>query len=146
MNRIFRGMIVAGTALLVGCNQGVPGGPGVVNTTSKPPAMGQLVNTFNLSVPVMTTNIKQGERKSTTFSVKRGKEFNEDVTLKFDGLPTGVKLSPSPALISHSETETKLMLSASDDASLGDFTIVVTGHPAKGADAIVDFKISVEKK
>jgi hypothetical protein len=33
-----------------------------------------------------------------------------------------------------------------DDASLGDFTIKVTGHPTKGADATNEFKITVAEK
>jgi hypothetical protein len=35
---------------------------------------------------------------------------------------------------------------AKDDASLGDFTIKVTGHPTKGADATNEFKITVAEK
>ena len=37
-------------------------------------------------------------------------------------------------------------VTAADEAALGDFTIKVTGHPTKGADASNEFKITVDKK
>ena len=40
----------------------------------------------------------------------------------------------------------KVTLKAQEDASLGNFTINVTGHPAKGADATSQLKITVAKK
>lgn len=132
--------------LLAGCNQGVPGGPGTTNQSSKKPPFGEAVNTFDLSVPMLPTTIKQGERIDTSISIKRGKNFNEDVTLKFTGLPKGLKLDPSPAVIKHGDEEVKLQLMASNDASLGNFTLLVTGHPVKGADALINFKITVDKK
>jgi hypothetical protein len=49
-------------------------------------------------------------------------------------------------LIKHGDTEAKLTFKATDDASLGDFTVKVTGHPTKGSDAANDFKIGVVKK
>lgn len=103
-------------------------------------------DTFTLSMPFWTTALKQGEAKAVVLSIKRDKKFDQDVTLKFDSLPKGVTMEPATAVIKNGETEAKFVMKAADDAALGDFTILATGHPAKGADATHDFKFSVAKK
>jgi uncharacterized membrane protein len=102
--------------------------------------------TFTVSVPTYSTSVKQGETKAVAISIKREKNFDEDVTLKFADLPKGVTLDPASPVIKHGDTEAKLMLKSENDASLGDFAIKVTGHPTKGADASSDFNITVAKK
>jgi hypothetical protein len=102
--------------------------------------------TFTVSVPTLSTNIKQGETRAVSISIKREKNFDEDVTLKFADLPKGTTLEPASPVIKHGDTEAKLMLKSENDASLGDFAIKVTGHPTKGADASHDFKITVAQK
>ena len=150
MKRAFVGFaFLAALAVLTGCNQGSPGGPGATDTTNssgKPPPMGQANDTFNLSVPPLGTSIKQGERKSVSIGIKRGSNFDEEVTLKFAGLPQGVTIDPSPALIKHGDESAKITLTAGESAALGDFSINVAGHPSKGADAIVMFKVTIDKK
>lgn len=133
-------------AALVGCNtSGTPGGPGTT-TRSSTQVSEPNEDTFTLSVPTLSTSIKQGEQKQATIGIKRGKNFDEDVALKFSGLPKGVTLEPANAMIKHSDKEANMTLKAADDAALGEFTIVVTGHPSKGADATNEFKIKVDKK
>ena len=134
-------------ALLAGCNQGTPGGPGATAEVAgnKKSEVVQANDTFNLSADMLPTSIKQGERIDTSIGIKRGGNFDEDVSVKFSNVPTGVKLDPSTAVIKHGDAEVKFTLEASKDASLGDFTIMVTGHPAKGADAEIPFKISIHK-
>ena len=46
----------------------------------------------------------------------------------------------------HGDKETKVAVKVPADAALGDFTIKVTGHPASGADAMNEFKMTVAKK
>jgi hypothetical protein len=116
------------------------------NTSAKAPLYGEADDTFNLSVPFLSTTLKQGETKAVSMGIKRGKNFDQDVGLKFDGLPKGVTLDPASPVIKHGDTEAKLTLKAADDASLGDFTVKVTGHPTKGPDASTEFKITVDKK
>jgi hypothetical protein len=146
MKRLFPGLLVSALAVLAGCNQGTPGGPGATGTTTKKSAYEQANDTFNLKVPILATTLKQGERKAASIGIKRGKNFDEDVALKFAGMPKGLTLEPSSAIIKHGDEEAKFTLIASNDASLGDFTINVTGHPSKGADALIAFKIAVDKK
>ena len=94
----------------------------------------------------MSITIHQGETKDASIGIERGKNFDEDVTLAFADGPQGVTLSAASPVIKHGDTEAKVTVKALADASLGDFTIKVTGHPAKGADATTDLKITVAKK
>ncbi len=146
MKNIYIGLMVISMFVLPGCNQGIPGGPGATNQQTKKPPFGESVQTFNLSAPLLPTFMKQGERINTSISIKRGSNFDEDVTLKFSTLPTGVTLDPSTAVIKHGDVETKLMIVAKNDAAVGHFNILVTGHPTKGADALINFKLNIDKK
>ena len=103
-------------------------------------------DTFTLSVPFWTTALKQGETKGFSISISRDKTFNQDVAVKFEGLPKGITVEPSTGGIKNGETEGKFSLKAADDAPVGDFVVKVMGHPTKGADASHDFKFSVAKK
>jgi len=140
-------LLASASVALAGCNQGTPGGQGVTTTPPhKPPVYGEADNTFNLSVPRMSTTLHQGETKDVTIGIERGKNFDQDVALKVAEGPTGVTADFASPVIKHGDSEAKLTFKAADDASLGDFTVKVTGHPAKGADATIDFKITVAKK
>lgn len=139
-------LLLVSLGTLTGCNQGSPGGPGATDPAVREPLVGQDTETFNLTVPLITTIVKQGETKSFAIGIKRGKNLDEDVTLKFSELPKGIAIDPSEPLITHSETEAKFMLKASTTAALGNFAIKVLGHPTKGMDATADLKITVDKK
>jgi hypothetical protein len=131
---------------LVGCDKGTPGGPGVTTSGQKAGVFKQGEDTFTLSVPTLSTKLKQGESKVIIIGVSRGKNFDEDVALKFDDLPKGVTVEPAKAEIKHGDKDTKVTLKAADDAALGDHTGKVVGHPTKGSDATHDLKLTVEKK
>lgn len=103
-------------------------------------------DSFTLSVPFWTTSLKQGETRVVSITIAREKKFDQDVTLKFDDLPKGITVEPASAVIKNGETEAKFVLKAVDEAGLGDFRAIVTGHPTKGADASHEFKFSVAKK
>jgi len=139
--------VLVGVALLVftGCNKGTEGGPGASNKSNKS-HLGQAEETFSLTVPMLSTKLKQGEAKVDSIGIKRGRNFDEDVTLKFDQLPQGVTIEPASPVINHGEKETKITIKAAEDAGLGDFTIKVTGHPTKGAEAMNNLKVTIEKK
>jgi uncharacterized membrane protein len=139
---------VAAAVAVVGCDKGSSGGPGTTNTGTdkKGMHMGQADDTFSLSVPTLATHIKQGESKVVDIGITRGKNFDQDVTLKLDGLPKGVTVDTAAPAIKHGEKDVKITLKAADDAALGDHSIKVTGHPAKGADAANEFKVTIEKK
>ena len=103
-------------------------------------------DSFTLSMPFWTTGLKQGETKAVSITITREKRFDQDVTLKFDGLPKGVTVEPTGTVIKNGETEAKFVLKAAEEAPLGSFSFMVTGHPTKGADASHEFKFTVAKK
>ena len=143
MKSLFTGLAVMTLAALIGCNQGTPGGPG---TTEKKPVYGQADDTFNLSVPVLSSSLQQGEQTEATVGIKRAKNFDEDVALKFADVPKGVTVEPAGPVIKHGDTDAKITFKAGDEAPLGDFKVNVTGHPTKGGDAQVAFKLTIAAK
>jgi len=103
-------------------------------------------NTFKLDVPILSTSLKQGETKTITISLSRGKNFDQDVKLEFSGAPEGVKVTPNENSIKHSDKEVQVKIEAAKEAALGEHTITVTGTPAKdGAKGTATFKIEVKK-
>ncbi len=140
---------------LVGCNSGTPGGPGVDKAKTQENnskvskaehSMRQPDDTFTLTVPTLSTKIKQGEAKEVTIGIKRGKNLDQDVALKLDGLPSGVTADPAAPTIQKSEKEAKITVKAANDAAVGDFTVKVIGHPSQGEDASNTFKLTIAKK
>src|SRR5690242_16899543 len=115
MKRTFSGLLVVALVALVGCGGGKDsaGGPGATNPTAKQPLYGQADNTFNLTAP--STSLKQGETKAVSIGIKRGSNFQEDVSLKFADVPQGVTLDPASSVIKHGETDTKVTLKAAAD-------------------------------
>jgi hypothetical protein len=146
MTRSFTGFLVLGLVAFTGCNQGTPGGPGAADKGAKKSVYGQADDTFSLSVPTLSTTLKQGETTEGSIGIKRGKNFDEAVTVALIDLPSGVTFASDTPVIKPGDTEVQFTLKAGDDAALGDFTVKVTGHPAKGPDATNEFKISVAKK
>lgn len=145
MKIVFAAML--GTfVILTGCNQGTSGGPGAAGPASEQATVGQTDGTFSLDVPMLSTKLNQGETAAVSIGIKRGTNMEGDVTLRFEGLPEGVTVEPANPTIKREDTEAKLTLSAADDASLGDFTVKVMGHPTKGADASNVLKITVAKQ
>lgn len=141
------GLLMLLLVAFTGCNLGTRGGPGATDPNAKRPILyGQSDDTFNLSVPILSTTVKQGETNLASIGIKRGTNFDEQVTLKFVSLPRGITLDPPSPVIKRGETETQFTLKAAEDASLGDFTLHVTGQPTKGADASNELKITVAKR
>jgi len=146
-------LALAGLIAVCGCNKSTTGGPGAdkdnknKTTTDKiKDTARQAEDTFTLSLPTLSTSLKQGESKDATIGITRGKNFDEDVSLKFEDVPKGVTIEPAAPSIKHGDKDVKVTVKAADDAALGDFTVKVTGHPSKGADASGELKLTVKKK
>ncbi|MCE9533436.1 MAG: hypothetical protein K8T89_20275 [Planctomycetes bacterium] len=152
MKRLFTAAMVMAVAFSTGCNRGTPGGPGATSTETNKNMLdvGNADNSFTLSVPsslpLLSTKVKQGETTKVVIGIKRGKSFEQDVALKFEGLPSGVTIDQAGAQITRDKSEANLTFTATDAAALGDFEIKVVGHPTTGGDATNKFKITVEKK
>lgn len=146
MTRSFVSLLAVALLVVVGCEKAShPGGPGAT-TPDRKPIVGQAEDTFSLDVPNLGTSLKQGESKTVTLSMKRGKNFDQDVNLKFSDLPKGLTIEPANAEVKAGDKDAKITLKAAEDAAIGDFVIKVTGHPTRGADASNEFKVSVSKK
>jgi hypothetical protein len=144
-----RSLIIWGiiaTAAVTGCSQGTPGGPGTTDKAANKPAFGQAEDTFNLSVPMISTSLQQGEKTETQIGIKRAMNFDQDVVLSFGDLPKGVTIEPAEPIVKHGDVEAKVTFHADDDSALGEFKVKVTGHPTKGSDALVDFKLKIAPK
>ncbi|HRA87441.1 MAG TPA: hypothetical protein PK992_05210 [Planctomycetaceae bacterium] len=102
--------------------------------------------TFSVSVPRLSTSLKQGETQTVSIGVSRDKNFTEDVTLTFGKLPEGVTISPESAVLTSDTSESVFTLTGAEDASLGNFTVDVKGHPAKGAETSSVLKLAVTEK
>jgi hypothetical protein len=113
--------------------------------TDANPIAGDPENSFRLDAPNLATTIKQGEKKVVTIGIARSKNFDQDVTLMFEDVPTGVTIDPAEPMIKHGEKEVKLNISAAADAAVNDFTIKIIGHPATGPDATNKFNLTVSK-
>ncbi len=134
-------LLVAGA----GCGpSGTPGGPGV-DKTGKTGLGGPAEDTFTLDPPNTAVSLKQGESEVVTISLRRGKNFDEDVTLGFGELPQGVTIEPAKPSISHSDKETKFTVKASSTAAVGTHDITIKGEPTKGKPATNTFKLKIDK-
>jgi hypothetical protein len=147
MKKLLFGLLAPLLLALAGCNPpGTPGGPGATGGTAKKPLLGEADNSFDLSPPPLSVGVTQGETKATSIGIKRGKNFDQDVTLKFAEMPKGITIDPASSVIKHGDSEAKFTVKAADDAAVGEFAIKVSGHPGTGTDASQEFKITVSKK
>lgn len=143
MNKSLFSLSVLGILAFSGCRSGTAGGPGAVDVNNQP-MVGQADQTFRLVMP--ETVMRQGETKSVSIEIKRSLNFDEDVALQFAALPQGLSMDISNPVIGRGETEARITLTAKEDASLGDFSLQVTGHPTTGSDATNSFKVTITKE
>ena len=130
----------------LGCGQtATSGGPGANNPNADKNPLKQADNTFTLDTPNLATKVKQGQSDTITIGINRGKNFDQDVALKFDGLPSGVALDPASPTIKASEKEVKLTVSAAANAAIVDADVKVTGQPTTGPAGTNTFKLSVSE-
>lgn len=146
MRHIVTALFLGALVAAFGCNKNTSGGPGANLPSSDQATVGQTEDTFSLDTPMMSTKLAQGEAVALTIGITRGDNIDEDVSLVFNDLPEGVTIDPASPTIMRSDTDAKVTLKAADDASLGDFTVKVMGHPTKGPDATSDLKITVNEK
>src|SRR4051812_17786791 len=102
MKKAFLAVAVAAMVVISGCDKGTTGGPGKdKDKDSLKNKVSQADETFTLSVP--SASVKQGESKTVTVKITRGKNFTEDVALKFDGMPEGVTVDPAAPTLKKSD-------------------------------------------
>src|SRR5439155_23059745 len=86
--------------------------------------------TFSLRMPALPTFIKPGEKKTVTIGIKRGKNFDQDVTLTFADIdvPKGVTFEPANRVSTHPSPEATFTIQSAKDAAVGNFAIKVVGR------------------
>lgn len=151
MRTFCTGLVMVALGAMIGCTGGSSattekhaGGPGATNSTTRGTVGGEAERTFSL--PTASVSLKQGEAKDVRMDIKRGKNFDKDVTLRFADVPKGVEIKPESPEIKHGDTGVVLNVKALDTASVGDFTVHVTGHPTEGPDAKTTLEVKVSAK
>ena len=130
---------------VVGCDKGTSGGSVKDKDKVLKDKLGQSDDSFKLSVK--SVRLTQSDEKTETITITRGKNFTEDVSLKFEGMPKGVTLDPDAPMLKKSETEVKVTFKAAADAAVSSSDVTVIGHPSKGpADSSNKITVKVEKK
>jgi uncharacterized membrane protein len=103
-------------------------------------------DTFKVVVPLIGTDVKQGETQVVMVSVTRGEGFKQSVKLQVKA-PKGLSVDPGNTTISPSDKgEVQLKITADKDAPLGEQKVMVEGTPDKGDTAEADFKVTVSAK
>ena len=121
------------TASLAGCKKSEEGGRAGNDT-------------FRLSVPALTTTIKQGEMQVVRVTMERGEGFTQPVKLEAKALG-GLQVDPESTTIKPSDKgDVQLKITAAKDAPLGEMKILVKGTPDKGEPAETEFKVNVTAK
>jgi uncharacterized membrane protein len=130
-----KNVLVAGliaVAALVGCKSQT----GVVVGNEK----------FKVSVPALSTDVKQGETQVVRVSVEREDGFKQSVKLEMKA-PTGLSVDPDNTTVNAGDKgDLQLKITAAKDAPLGDQKIMVKGTPENGDPVELDFKVTVSAK
>ena len=121
------------TVALVGCNKSEEGGrPGT--------------DSFKLSVPVLSTAVKQGEVQTAKMTVDRSEGFKQGIKLDVKA-PSGLHVDLSNTTVKPGDKgDVQLEIKADKDAPLGDQKIVVKGTPDKGESTEIEFTVTVSAK
>src|SRR5262245_29070811 len=144
MRTLTTSLVALGLAALVGCNTSPPGGSGGSRGTGGSAGSTSHSAMFDIHAPALSTTLKQGETEEVKLTVKRGRDFKDDVTLKIEA-PKGLKVDPSSVMVKSSDKEeVAVKVTAEKDATVGDHTVKVTGTPGSGSATSVEFKVKVE--
>jgi uncharacterized membrane protein len=100
---------------------------------------------FKIAVPILTTDIKQGEVQSITISLERGDSFKQDVTLETKlSKGEGLKFDPAKVTVKAGDkSDIQLMITAPKDAALGEYKVSVKGTPTTGEATSMEFNVKI---
>jgi len=131
-----KALLVAGliaTAAIMGCKRSEEGGRAGDDT-------------FRLSVPALSTAVKQGEKQVVRVAVERGEGFKQSVKLELKA-PAGLKVEPDSTTVKPGDKgDVQLTITAADDAPLGDHKIMIKGTPDRGEPAEMEFTVTVSAR
>ncbi len=122
------------TATLTGCSKSSDEGGRAGN------------DTFRVTVPAVTTDIKQGELQTVRLTLERGAGFKQRIKLELKA-PAGLEVDPQGTTVEPSdEGDVQLKITVAKDAAIGEYKILVKGTPDKGEPTDTEFKIAVIAK
>jgi hypothetical protein len=152
MKALYISLLVGSLVVLVGCDAGRTGGrPSTAGGSGKAAESGG--GAFKLKGPtnLIDTQLKRKEPKTVKITVDPDKNFHDDVafTTKVDPADHAkdLKVQVKPATWKASDSkDVELHIEAADNTPQGEYTIHVTGTPAKGNPYTVDVKVKVPEK
>jgi hypothetical protein len=103
-------------------------------------------NSFKLEVPILPAKVAQGETTTLSIAIQRGERMDHSVTLDFSELPAGVTIDPLAPTIKQGETKVDVKLTATSNATVGQFTAKVTGMPSMGLPDTREIGITVQER
>src|SRR5438132_4593381 len=114
MKKVLATFLCTALAVSFGCTEhkSTPGGPGATGTQGKSTKdttrdttrdTSAKDNTFTITAPSGTTDIKQGQAKEISVSVNRGKEFKQNIKLSLTSEEKGVTVKPEVAELKASD-------------------------------------------
>jgi hypothetical protein len=98
-------------------------------------------STFTLKV-TGEADLKRGERKEVVIAIDRGRDFKEEVTLKFTA-PRGLKVTPNEVMVPAGEKEAKVTIESEAGVPAGEMNIEVTGMPPTGSPTTLRVPVEV---
>lgn len=98
---------------------------------------------FTIAVPILSTEIKQGQTQNVVVSLERGDYFKQDVKLQIK-TTTGLSVDPTSVVIKASEKpDVQIKIAAAQNAALGEYRVTVVGTPNTGESTSTEFKVKV---
>ena len=98
---------------------------------------------FKIAVPILSTEIKQGQAQNVVVSLERGDYFKQDVKLEIK-TSTGISIEPKSVVIKASDKpDVQLRITAAQNAALGEYHVSVRGIPKTGESTSTEFKVKV---
>lgn len=90
--------------------------------------------------------MKQGETKPFEFSLSRGKDLKDDVTLTAEAADNKVKVEVPKSVPASSDGKFTVKVMVLDDAAVAEHEVKLTAKSGKGDPATSTFKVKVDKK
>jgi uncharacterized membrane protein len=98
---------------------------------------------FKIAVPTYDTEVKQGEVRTVTVSLKRGDFFKQDVRLQIN-TTKGISVDPTNILVKANEKpDVQLQITVPKDAAFGEYSVSVKGTPETGEPTSTSFDVKV---
>ncbi|MBE3039416.1 MAG: hypothetical protein IMZ62_11470 [Chloroflexi bacterium] len=98
---------------------------------------------FKVQVPMLPTEIKQGDRQTISVTVRRGEFFKQDVRLELKA-SQGITVTPTNILVKASDTpEVPLQISVPKDAALSEYRVYLKATPETGEPTSVEITVKV---